>query len=96
MTKFADTRGGPSRSRWSISLIVQPDVLAARGIIGGIEAATDVALGRGRAGVMAERIVEATEVRQIGDVGHQAFHPGRESLAFALAALFQPRGRSPG
>src|SRR5215469_12322016 len=56
-------------SRSSINLLVaEPNVLATRRVVCGIEAATNITLRRTSAGILAERIVEATEVWQLGNV----------------------------
>src|SRR5258708_34555911 len=68
-------------------LIVQTDVLASGFIIGGIEAAADVALVGLVSGVAAEAVVEARKVRQIGHVRHQTLDAGGERAGGVGAAL---------
>ena len=59
------------------------------GIVGGVEAAADVAFVRPLARILPEGIVEMREVRQVRHVGHQALDPRIECLADVAAALRQ-------
>src|SRR5262249_26140795 len=69
--------------------VCQSDVFTTLGIVGGIEAAADVALIGPFAGIPAISIVEMREVRQVGDVGHQALYPRLEGLPDVGPALSQ-------
>ena len=69
--------------------IIETNELAAGRVIGGKEAAPDIALVGLGAGIAAERIVEMREVGQIGYVLHQALDPRLKRLMCVRAALLQ-------
>ena len=62
-------------------------------VIGGEEAAADIALVGLGAGIAAEHFVEMLEVRQVGHVGHQALDPRLEGLARVRRRPGSGRGR---
>ena len=71
MTKFADTNSGPFLSRLSISGLDQLNVLTLVFAVGAEEGGADIAFAGMTRGILAEAVVEATEVREIGHVVHQ-------------------------
>ena len=89
MTKLAETSSGPFFSRLSISGSAKADVFAPLGVVGGVEAAADVAFVGVLARILPVRVVEVREVRQVGHIGHQALDACLERLPHVRSALRQ-------
>ena len=89
MTKFGGDQVGAVLQPAVDLRIVQADIFASGCIVGGIEAAADVAFVGPVSGIAAEAVMEVREVRQIGHVRHQALHPRIECIDGIGAALAQ-------
>ena len=95
ITNFAETSSGPLRQSLVDRLAVELDVLAVRGVVGHVVRLAHVTFLRGALRVVAEGVVEALEVRQVGHVLDQRLHPRLERRLLRLAALGRAACRSP-
>src|SRR5256885_10279289 len=69
--------------------ISKANIFAPRGVIGRVEARTNVALVGLVASVATETLVEMREVRQVGHASRQTFHPRFKSVAGVRAPLLR-------